>query len=114
MFNESRIDDFFDSLDRTCRIEINKREYDRIKSKAEAEGYEIGEKIGLFYGKFAGRTEKSISVARWMLKRNMSLDDISEAVGMPKEKINSLDDIDYKSFEELGSILEIKKFLEDD
>ena len=57
-----------------------------IREEAKKEGLEKGIKIGFDIG----YERKGISIARKMLERGMSIEDISEATGLSVEKINSL------------------------
>ena len=53
-------------------------------------GVVLGRKKGREEGRKEGREEGAISFARWMLNRDMSVDDIKDATGLSMEKINSL------------------------
>ena len=62
------------------------------------EGFEIGKKEGIKEGikegkkegREEGSEERAVSVAKWMLEKGMSIEDIQEATGLSMEKINSL------------------------
>ena len=54
------------------------------------EGIGRGRLIGIDEGEVIGIEKKSLSVAHWMLDRNMPVEDISEATGLSIERINAL------------------------
>ena len=65
---------------------ILEREKENYKKEVIDEFIEKGIKIGFDIG----YERKGISIARKMLERDMSIEDISEATGLSVEKINSL------------------------
>ena len=65
---------------------ILEREKENYKKEVREEFIEKGIKIGFDIG----HERKGISIAKKMLGKDMSIDDISEATGLSVEKINSL------------------------
>lgn len=64
------------------------KELGRVEGRIE--GKMEGKMEGRVEGREEGNEEKAIFVASWMLKKNMSIDDIREATGLSIDKINSL------------------------
>lgn len=54
------------------------------------EGVRLGREEGLKEGREEGDEQRAISVAKWMLEKEMSIEDIQEATGLSINKINSI------------------------
>ena len=73
-------------------------EYSREKGKKEGEeigekrGKKIGEEIGEKRGKEIGRKENSMVIAKKLLKKGNSIEEIAEITELPKEEIERLKD----------------------
>ena len=79
--------DKFDALVKYNEIEDAKKEG---KSLGIEEGKSLGIEEGRALGKAEGTKEKAIEIARKMLKKKMSMKDISEITGLTKEDIQKL------------------------
>ena len=66
------------------------REKENYKKEVREEFIEEGISKGIDIGLEKGEEKKAIFIAKWMLERDMSVDDISEATGLSVERINSL------------------------
>lgn len=66
------------------------REKENYRKEVREEFIEEGISKGIDIGFEKGDENRAISIAKWMLGRDMSVDDISEATGLSVEKINSL------------------------
>ena len=66
------------------------RYYEKDREEAKEEGRLIGIGEGIELGEYKGDEKRAIFVARWMLEKDMSIDDIREATNLSMEKINSL------------------------
>lgn len=75
---------------------IREEAIEELREKYLNEGKLIGLDQGVGIGKVEGREEgneeKAISVAHWMLQKNIPVEDISEATGLSIEKIEELKD----------------------
>lgn len=73
---------------------VRKETLEEVREKYLEEGRLIGLDMGVKLGKYQGREEgdekRAIFVAKWMLAKDMSIDEIKEATGLSIDKINSL------------------------
>ena len=69
---------------------ILKRQNEKYRKEVREEFIEEGIGKGINIGFDKGDENRAISVAQWMLKKGMSIEDIKEATGLSIEKINSL------------------------
>ena len=73
---------------------IFERSGEKFREEGIEKGIEKGKLIGLDMGvelgEHKGDEKRAIFVARWMLEKGMSIDDIREATNLSMEKINSL------------------------
>ena len=61
-----------------------------LLSEAKEEGISQGYTSGINDGISKGKNKKSIEIAKNMLKKNMSIEDISDITGLSIEEINKL------------------------
>ena len=69
---------------------IMAREKENYKKEVREEFIEEGISKGIDIGYEKGDENRAIFIAKWMLEKDMSIEDISEATGLSVEKINSL------------------------
>ena len=70
--------------------EDKKKIQNSLLSEAKEEGISQGYKSGINDGISKGENKKSIEIAKNMLKKNMSIEDISDITGLSIEEINKL------------------------
>ncbi len=71
-------------------LETSKTGLDNLLDSREQEGRDDGIKIGRKEGRSEGRYEEKLTIAKNMLNRNMSIEDIMAFTGLSKEEILSL------------------------
>jgi predicted transposase/invertase (TIGR01784 family) len=83
--------EYWDSVEAN-RIKQSEIETALIKGRLEGreEGREEGEVIGIAKGETKWRTEEKTEIALKMLKKGMSIEDISDMTGLSKEQIEEL------------------------
>ena len=77
--------DKFDAL-------VKYNEIEDAKKEGKSLGIEEGKALGKAEGKAEGIKEKTVEIARNMLKKKMSIKDISEITGLAEENIQKLKD----------------------
>ncbi len=77
-------------MDSSHLVSFVKRTSGDLIEEGIKQGKLLGIGEGVELGKKEGDEERAISVAKWMLEKDMSVDDIQEATGLSIEKINSL------------------------
>ena len=70
--------------------EDKKKIQNSLLSEAKEEGISQGYTSGINDGISKGKNKKSIEIAKNMLKKNMSIEDISDITGLSIEEINKL------------------------
>ena len=80
----------FNRIAHDVRKETLKESKERFLEQGRLIGLDEGVKLGRYKGREEGDEERAIFVARWMLDKGMSIDDIKEATGLSIDKINSL------------------------
>ncbi|HCJ32287.1 MAG TPA: ATPase, partial [Firmicutes bacterium] len=70
--------------------EDKKKIQNSLLSEAKEEGISQGYTSGINDGISKGENKKSIEIAKNMLKKNMSIEDISDITGLSIEEINKL------------------------
>ena len=68
----------------------NQKFMDKGIIEGEARGKIIGREEGMKEGKKEGKKQNQIEIAKKLLQRNMSIEDIKEITGLTKEEINKL------------------------
>ena len=90
-------------IERIKKYNLNKESYEKMKEseekmnlegllryKGREEGIKIGEKRGEKRGEIRGANNKTVELAKRMLKKNMSISDVSEVTGLSKSILSTM------------------------
>ena len=90
-------------IEKIKKYNLNKESYEKMKEseekmnlegllryKGREEGIKIGEKRGEKRGEIRGANNKTVELAKRMLKKNMSISDVSEVTGLSKSILSTM------------------------